>query len=897
MMCSSWKISVFGIVALMLALGLATTDALAAPGEATISITTGDTARAADGEHDITFSVLSSTAPTPDTDTAGSVTIQIPSVWSRPISANNTGAPDEDGEVQITDATGTGDAAGTGRVSGRSLIASFGKDADSTTVTFTFRTKTPVRAGTYRFPLSGQNYNTHTDTTDTDQETFIEVIIGPVAAGSGKVVLTPLTAEADTDDNLPYEKQYLLTSEQVLTGLRITYTAAGTMPEGSTIIMTSAGFAAFTRQDAAEVAVSGHVDVGREAQVVTATVKEGGIQAGATVVFSIPSHYKAAKIAPTAAPDNGHSETAVETGWTIAVTAGVGALDLDGDTNTSDDNFTAETATLVADPGSFDGGTTAVQFNFVTTKAPPRGKVVVYQDASGTTEFKHIVADAAIPGTTLRFTLGDLIGIGDGGKYEITLPAILAQPFEPIDVNSAVNGATTPAAVEIDGHTIKGNLPASDATTSPPVATYRLDKAPVAQGLHTVTGKGSVVQGGNLVDIGAHTFEIVVGAGKGALALTSGGQAFSQTTSAAEVGNLTFVFTAAGYMAKGSVVTINLPAEDDAAPAGEQWSGFRPDTNDGVATAGEVSSNDADLAVVNAGQITLTTRDPLNTGDTISAIYKSVKAAKNEAGGSYTFTATANSYAAETAAAIPAVSVGIGRAPDGGGTIALSTTEADAGSVIGDLTITYKAAGTMEVGAAVEVSLPTNGNWPTLGTDVSLPGGVTLGNRSSTLTVTDTTATATTQVKLSTGDDIKFIIKNVTAPSAGGTYTFTARSKSSGATESTLTPLAAGDTLTILEVASGSIALNGADGTTVNSANTVDALGNLTFLFTAGARMEIGSEVTIEIPLGWTRANYDIDGVPHPGDVTLVETTKADLDDIGCRRRRKGLEGNHDRRS
>ena len=30
MMCSSWKISVFGIVALMLAFGLATTDALAA---------------------------------------------------------------------------------------------------------------------------------------------------------------------------------------------------------------------------------------------------------------------------------------------------------------------------------------------------------------------------------------------------------------------------------------------------------------------------------------------------------------------------------------------------------------------------------------------------------------------------------------------------------------------------------------------------------------------------------------------------------------------------------------------------------------------------------------------------------------------------------------------------
>ena len=41
MMCSNWKISVFGIVALMLAFGLATTDTLAAtdPSPVTVAVT------------------------------------------------------------------------------------------------------------------------------------------------------------------------------------------------------------------------------------------------------------------------------------------------------------------------------------------------------------------------------------------------------------------------------------------------------------------------------------------------------------------------------------------------------------------------------------------------------------------------------------------------------------------------------------------------------------------------------------------------------------------------------------------------------------------------------------------------------------------------------------------
>ena len=502
--------------------------------------------------------------------------------------------------------------------------------------------------------------------------------------------------------------------------------------------------------------------------------------------------------------------------------------------------------------------------------------------------FKYIVAEGTIPGFadpapgTLRFSFRDLAGIGDGGKYEITLPNILPEPFPPIGTNAA-DGATTATVggmIEIDSRTIKGALPTSeDALSTPPVITYRLAKIAATQGAHTVSAKGSNSPRGALMSLGGHTFEVVVGAGKGTFAIRKGGQAFSQTTTAAEVGNLMFVFTAAGYMASGSTVAISLPIEDNTAPTAEQWSGFRVDNGDGVADPGEVTvSGSANLAVTDEGTITLSTTAALNTGNIITVTYKNVKAAKNDAGGSYSFTATANSYPGEPALAINSVSIGIGRSPDGGGTLALSTTESDAGSVIGDLTISYTAAGTMEVGAAVEVSLPTNGDWPTLGYDVSQPGGVTLADRSSTLTVTDTTMTATTQVQLTTNDKIHFIIKSVTAPSDGGTYTFSGKSKSSGAPESSLKPLASGVSMTILEVASGSIALNGPDGP-IGSASPGMALGNLSFVFTAGAAMEAGSKVTVEILPGWTPAFLDNnDGTDSPGESSLTSSPASAAD-------------------
>ena len=227
-----------------------------------------------------------------------------------------------------------------------------------------------------------------------------------------------------------------------------------------------------------------------------------------------------------------------------------------------------------------------------------------------------------------------------------------------------------------------------------------------------------------------------------------------------------------------------------------------------------------------------------------------------------------NSYPGVDLASIGGPNVGIGRAPDGGGTLALSVTDADAGSLIANLKISYTAAGKMEAGSEIEITIPTNGGWPEPNLDVSEPGGVSLDDRSSTLTVTTTAMKATTAVLLDAGDRIHFNYKNITAPPDGGTYTFTGESKSSPG--GTLEALASGVTMTINEVAAGTVALNGPEGAFSSSAPGT-ALGNLVFTFTAGARMDAGAKVEVTIPVAWTPAFLDNnDGVDSPGESSLV---------------------------
>ena len=189
--------------------------------------------------------------------------------------------------------------------------------------------------------------------------------------------------------------------------------------------------------------------------------------------------------------------------------------------------------------------------------------------------------------------------------------------------------------------------------------------------------------------------------------------------------------------------------------------------------------------------------------------------------------------------------VGIGRSPDGGGTLSISPLNADAVSTT-DIVLTYKAIGKMEVGAQVEITVPADGDWPSP-SDI----GRTEVNTGS-LSTTDTKMTATTSVVLNKDDLIVFTYKNVTVPAEGRTYTFTGQSRSDPDTGG-LAPLSTGGaTIDIDEVAAGSVMLTNMAGDVVDSAAPGAMLGDLTFTFEAEEDMAANSQVSIKIENLWT---------------------------------------------
>ena len=175
MMCSSWKLGVFGILALMLAFGLVTTDALA-QGKGSVTVVVDDAEHAAAAEVTLLFTVNAITAPD-DPDSPGVVRISIPSVWSRPVNSDDAAVADiAVGEVFITEAADI-----TGTVSGRNLVANIGKDSTNV-IRFAFKTITPHRMGTYTIPVSSSLHEGAAAITIT--------ILGAVEAGKGAFTVT-----------------------------------------------------------------------------------------------------------------------------------------------------------------------------------------------------------------------------------------------------------------------------------------------------------------------------------------------------------------------------------------------------------------------------------------------------------------------------------------------------------------------------------------------------------------------------------------------------------------------------------------------------------------------------------------------------------------------------------
>ena len=227
----------------------------------------------------------------------------------------------------------------------------------------------------------------------------------------------------------------------------------------------------------------------------------------------------------------------------------------------------------------------------------------------------------------------------------------------------------------------------------------------------------------------------------------------------------------------------------------------------------------------------------------------------------------------------PSPTVGIGQAPDGAGTMTVNLTRATAGENLGDLVFTYVAAGTMAFGAQVELAIDPD--WPIAIADdgTNKQGATTLsGDGNADLTISDDGYTLTAELTsaVSSGDSLVFTYKNITAPSVAGSHTFYAKSQHTST--GFLTGLDESPSINVSVRAAGSVVLATTAGP-LPSIQPGDALGNLQFTFEAGSRMEIGSEVEIVIPAGWTRASEDNgDAVVIPGEVALAATDPATLE-------------------
>ena len=863
------KISVFGIVALMLVLGLTAGDALAAR-SATVSVNPTELRAASTGQTlTFTVNVTDDIAGLDPAEIAEStVTINIPSFWTQPV-GTDAGGENPPGEVNFTSVATGGD----GEVNGRNIILTVPKVTANTTHAFTVAytgVTAPHFADTYGFPLTNAIDADGADNDATDNPAQVEVEVGPVNSGAGDIGLRwtagTLYRHPNGDAESPnaagdYRNKYIVFSEQSLANLIITFTAAGTMPAGSIVTLTSEGFDAFTRADNGEVSLGGSVtsklDFLRAADNVTATVKGGDapqtLQKGDTIIVTI-KNYKAPKLEDTATES-------IDTGYTIEVETTVTAETRFGGVNAAT-NVTGTQPVVTGPPDAV----LDPQFQFVTTRQHGRGKMVVMYNAN---PFTHVVTGTDISANALSFTFTETGGIAQGSKFEIDIPVGWSNPFKPIDPTSTADGAVNGADLAGPNlRTVAGDL------ISPPTITYRVAKAP-APGAYPFEARGSAgPHPAGLADMTDTTVEVTAAHGSGKVIVREGGVLFKETISEKAIPELELIFEATGRMAVGAVAVIALPSQGI-------WTNFREFNNDPTADPGEVRLKSGNATLTRAAQsLTLTATAVWETGHQIKLSYKNVKVPKVDGTASHSFTATAQSFADgvngvpnDTAAAAGAHNVGIGRARDGGGSIAItapSPPEADAGSTIAEIVFSYTAEGKMEVGAQVEITLPTDGTWDS----PSGIGKVTLDdNRSVSLGTTGTSMTATTVVPLDTGDKIVFRYKNVQVPDAGR-YTFTAKSKSSPRAGSGLEAITSADmSITILAVQAGSVALTDADGATVRYVTPSKVLGNLTLTFKADTRMEANSEVQFTIPESWGGTVFEDNnsgGELEAGEISLV---------------------------
>ena len=867
------KISVFGIVALMLAFGLTAGDAFAqvpAAGPNTLTVTASpDPLRAAGTATMITFTltvvdrvdVLDATPATPATP-AGTVTVNIPFEWtSRPIEDNGDTIPDA-GEVTFK--RGSASGRDVGRVSNRNLIITIPEGiAGNGTYTVVYNMATvPHREGSYRFSVTGADY------TDTDGDGTVDDLVTVTWAESGKgtIALAPHAPQGEfkigPEEVLhAYNGKYVFVSKEDLGDVRFTFTAPGSLPPETQFKVTMAGFDLTERpNDITTASVSGHgaPEITRLLNSVTATVKAvGGLVKGNTITLTIKG-----LVAPEVLDD------AFDTPGGYAFTASTATA-----TENKDGTFTASEA-FATDFLEMKG-----VFDFYTTAPAGTGELAITSVAVPALNPLLAANGAVVEGMDLGVLTFGIDGVGGfgpvpGSRYEIKIPVGFPAPTEAITIiggnnESTLAGHTVGGTPDSVARTISGILPTSGISP-----TYRVGviSAPGRHffGLRTTPGPHDGLAertGGEGADLHPRYIDVTASHDSFLFDVRENGASVVQSRPTA-VHNLQLVFTATGYMPTGTVV-FSRPTQTAEAVA---WPAFRNDNGDSVADPGEVSSTHA--ITVSTDGTTVTATGSWSEGTQVIVSYKSatVPGAVDSAPIAYMFSAAGSSFNHATNMVTKTHTIGPGRAGAGSGTLAISPDSVNSNLAV-DVTLTFKAEGIMGDGSEVKLILPP-APWPRLtaaGTSVDVSNASWNSDADS--------ITATTVNDLAKDATIVFKISGVTTPQVGGPYRFTAESKADpgGIREA----LGAGATITINQVAAGTATLElvKADGTMADSAEPLDAFETVKITFTAGVAMQSGAEVRVTVPDGWMNEPFEDNGMPRTsGEVTLEGNADADLD-------------------
>ena len=376
------------------------------------------------------------------------------------------------------------------------------------------------------------------------------------------------------------------------------------------------------------------------------------------------------------------------------------------------------------------------------------------------------------------------------------------------------------------------------------------------------------------------------GTGEMVLAIAQNATDNKFVASGADLGNLTFTYTARGGMSIGAKVEVDIP---------DIWGPIFQDNGDTVDRAGEVLIATAGTAptgdlVIDGRTLRAMGTAAWTASQTVIFTVKGVKAPAEQ--GKYTFAARASSGTHGAPANIGGARDVEVTAPHGSGTIELRKggvlfDQALAEQRIGNLEFIYTATGYMASGAVVNIVLPAdtdddgNPKWPSIrrenrngieeAGELAIIGPAVLNF--GTAAGDNRRIRFTTNAAMNAGGTVRVTYRNVTAPDAGS-YAFLTSAQSFPGTN-LLAQLDRSPTVGVGQApdGSGTIAFAPlAQEAGRYLATAGENLGNLTFTYSATGLMEGGAQVMITVDPDWgnTPIADDGDGIEEEGEVVLT---------------------------